>query len=131
MQKVTIDLLMMYADHHVIEVRRILLEIPGVEDVYASSAFQAVEVTFDPGKVTEETIRKTLESAGYLGEWVLPIEADASTYLQGDRSKSYFRHSQVYETSRTTVSFSQQVSYSGRPLWNCPGIGVVKERMED
>jgi len=131
MQKVTIDVPMMYADHHVIEVRRILLEIPGVDDVYASSAFHAVEVTYDQGKVAEDAIRKALEHAGYLGEWILPVEADASTYLEGDRSKSYFRHSQVYETSRGTVSFSQSVSYSGRPLWNCPGFGVIKERMEE
>ena len=30
----------LYADHHVIEVRRILLEVPGVDTVDASSAFR-------------------------------------------------------------------------------------------
>ena len=37
----------MYGDHHVVEVRRLLLEMPGVTDVYASSSFQVVEVAFD------------------------------------------------------------------------------------
>ena len=37
----------LYGDHHVSEVQSILKELPGIEDVYASSAFQAIEVTFD------------------------------------------------------------------------------------
>ena len=75
MEKKTYDLPTMYADHHVVEVRRILLEIPGVNDVYASSAFQAVEVTYDPEAVKESDIVGTLEEAGYLGDWELIAEA--------------------------------------------------------
>ena len=48
MEKKSFKLPAMYADHHVVEVRRILLEMPGVQDVYASSAFQVADVTFDP-----------------------------------------------------------------------------------
>ena len=40
MNKVTIDLPSMYGDHHVQEVRRLLFDLDGVEEVYASSAFQ-------------------------------------------------------------------------------------------
>jgi len=127
---VTYELPNLYGDHHVIEVRKILGEIAGVEDVYASSAFRMVEITYDPSVTNDLDIAVKLDEAGYLGEWSIPIEAGASTYLE-DRSKSYFRHTSVYETTRQVVSFSQNVAYSGRPLWNCPGMGVIKNKMED
>ncbi len=131
METITYELPAMYGDHHVIEVRRILQEVTGVEDIYASSAFQAVEVKFDPEKVTGSQIEQVLEEAGYFGEWKLPVEADASTYLKEDRSESYFRHTEVFETSKQVVSFAQNVNYTGRPLWNCPGIGIFKSDMEE
>ena len=121
----------LYGDHHVIEVRRILLDMPGVENVYASSAFRAVEVTFDPDKVMGEDIKSKLNELGYLEELEMPVEADAATYLERDRSRSFFRHTAVYEASRQEVSFSQNVAYSGRPLWHCPGFGVIKNEMEE
>ena len=130
-KKISIDTPALYGDHHVLEVRRILQEIPGVEDVYASSAFHAVEVMFDPDKVDGEDIKGKLEELGYLGELEMPVEADAATYLESDRSRSFFRHTAVYETSRQEVSFAQNVAYSGRPLWHCPGFGVIKNEMEE
>jgi hypothetical protein len=120
----------LYGDHHVIEVRRLLLEIPGVVDVYASSAFRMVEVTYDPEKTNDLEIAVKLDQLGYLEEWSVPMEAGASTYLE-DRSRSYFRHTAVFETNRDVMSFAQNVSYTGRPLWNCPGMGVIKKEMED
>jgi len=131
MRKISFDLPAMYGDHHVMEVRRILLELPGVEEVYASSTFHMVEVSFNPEKLDEQEIETKLLEAGYLGDWDLPVEADAATYLEVDRSESYFRHTEVFEKSQQTVSFAQNVIYSGRPLWNCPGIGVIKTEMED
>ena len=129
---VTFDTPALYGDHHVLEVRRILLGLPGVEDVYASSAFRIVDVTYDTDKVQEAEIGKKLDEAGYLGEWLLPSETGAAAYLQeGDRSLVYFRHTEVFETSRQVVSFAQNVGYSGRPLWNCPGFGVIKSKMEE
>lgn len=131
METLHIEIPMMYGDHHVIEVRRILLEISGVVDVYASSSFQSVEITFDPEKVKREVIESRLEESGYLGEWIVPVEADAATYLEADRSESYFRHTQVFETNREVMGFAQNVSYLGRPLWNCPGMGIIKNEMEE
>ena len=131
MKTVTFEIPALYGDHHVIEVRRILLETPGVVDVYVSSAFHAVEVTFDPAKVNEQEIERKLGESGYLNELPMPVEADASTYLQRDRSQSYFRHTEVFETSKQSVSFAQNVSYVGRPLWTCPGFGVIKNKMEE
>lgn len=130
-KNVTFDTPALYGDHHVLEVRRLLLENPGVEEVYASSAFRIVEVTYDDAKVSEAEINQKLAEAGYLGEWILPQEQSTPAYLQGERVPAYFRHTEVFETSRQVVSFAQKVSYAGRPLWTCPGFGVIKSQMED
>lgn len=128
METLTLELPTMYADHHVLEVRRLLLEMPGVEDVYASSGFRLVEVTFDSIKVTPEAIRSQLDKAGYLGEIPIPEEAGAAAYVEkGDRS--FFRHTMVYENTQQVVSFAQNVSYSGRPLWPCPGMGPIQAKI--
>ncbi|HSO13034.1 MAG TPA: heavy-metal-associated domain-containing protein [Anaerolineales bacterium] len=118
----------LYGDHHVTEVRRILMEVEGVADVYASSAFQVIEVTYDESKINDLQIAAKLDEAGYLGEWTIPVEMGTAAQ-QGDGQKPFFRHTATYETIKHTVSFAQQVSYQGRPLWHCPGIGAV--RMDD
>lgn len=115
----------LYADHHVTEIRRILLELEGVMEVYASSAFQTVEVKYDEAKINDLEIAIKLDEAGYLGEWTLPIETGAAAQ-PAEGQKPYFRHSITYETTKQTVSFSQTVPYQGRPLWHCPGIGAVR-----
>jgi copper chaperone CopZ len=128
---VTFDTPALYGDHHVVEVRRLLQELPGVEDVYASSAFRIVDVTYDDAVIAEAQLGQKLDEAGYLGELVSPQELGDAVYAAGDRSMAYFRHTDVFETSRQVVSFAQKVAYSGRPLWNCPGFGVIKNKMED
>ncbi len=121
----------LYGDHHVLEVRRMLLDLPGVEEVYASSAFRVVDVTYDPEKTNEAAISSVLSSSGYLGEWSLPEEKGVAIETTAERLGTYFRHTEVFETSRQVVSFTQKVSFSGRPLWNCPGFGVINNRMEE
>ncbi len=125
METKTFETPALYGDHHVSEVRRILLELEGVTDIYASSAFQIVEVTYDENKVNDLQITAKLDEAGYLGEWTIPIEMETAAQ-QGDGSKPYFRHTATYETTKQTVSFAQRVNYQGRPLWHCPGLGAVK-----
>ena len=120
----------LYGDHHVAHVRQILLAVQGVVDVYASSAFQVVEVTYDPSKTNDLEIAMKMDEAGYLGEWTLPIEAGATAYHAEKGLKPYFRHTAAYQQTRLTVSFAQNVSYLGRPLWPCPGMGVVR-KVED
>jgi hypothetical protein len=58
MQKSTFDTPALFGDHHVTEVRRILLETPGVKDVYASSAFNVVQVEFDEKKITFDDLMR-------------------------------------------------------------------------
>jgi len=115
----------LYGDHHVTEVRRILQELEGVTDVYASSAFQVIEVTYDETKINDSQIAVKLDEAGYLKEWNAPIEIGA-TDERKEGEKPYFRHTATYETVKQTVSFAQKVPYQGRPLWYCPGIGAIK-----
>jgi copper chaperone CopZ len=126
MKKITLDLPAMYGDHHVLEVRRMLYEIPGVDDVYASSAFRAIEVTFDPAKASPEQIKGVLDAAGYAEDLPVPIESGEVTYQGNGNRQAFFRHTATYETTRTTVSFQQRVQYEGRPLWPCPGMGPLK-----
>ena len=114
----------LYGDHHVSEVQRILKELPGVEDVYASSAFQAIEVTFDEKQITADKIAGCLEEAGYLGD--IPMLAEAGVAVEKKEGDGVFRHTATYETVKKTVSFAQHVQYQGRALWPCPGMGTVK-----
>ncbi len=130
MEKKTFELPAMYADHHVVEVRRILLEMPGVKDVYASSAFLLAEVTFDEDVVNETVLTKKLEEAGYLGELAAVSETgEPATSKNGDGS--FFRHTEVFEQTKETIGFAQNVSYIGRPLWPCPGMGVINTMEEE
>jgi len=131
MKTIEIPVPAMYGDHHVVEVRRILLEQPGVQNVYASSAFHLVEVQFDPQKTSEDAIHSILEKGGYLDEMPTPQESSVAANLQTDPLKTFFRHTETYESLQNTVSFSQQIVNTGKPLWNCPGFGVIKNKMED
>ncbi len=65
MEKVTLTVPAMYADHHVVIVKRLLSPLAGVENVIASSAFKEVEVEFDPAKTNEAALVKALTDAGY------------------------------------------------------------------
>lgn len=129
MEKLTLELPAMYGDHHVVEVRRLLLEMPGVEDVYASSAFRVVEITYDPAKVNDLEIKVKLDNAGYLGEWSVIAEPGTPTPKNG--KERFYRHTAVYEQTRLVVSFAQQVGEAPRALWPCPGMGTIKEMDED
>jgi len=129
MEKLTLEVPAMYGDHHVIEVRRILLETPGVEDVYASSAFHAVEVGYDPAKVNDVEIKMKLNQAGYLGEWTVTTEPTPDAAKNG--KPTFMRHTAVYEQTRQTVSFAQNTEQSARPLWPCPGMGPIRGMDEE
>jgi copper chaperone CopZ len=131
MQTKRFEMPALFADHHVLEVRRILLELPGVVDVYASSAFQVVDVQYDESQINDLQIALKLDEAGYLGEWTIPAEAGPEALNTGAEPQRFYRHSAVYETSKKTVAFAQRVGYQGRPLWHCPGMGTIRVPQED
>jgi excisionase family DNA binding protein len=127
MKKAVIPTPAMYADHHVIEVRRILLQLPGVEDVNASSCFHLVEVTYDPTRLAEEDLKAKLAETGYLGDTTLPTESGLAITQEDKRNgQGFFRHTTAHEQTKQVISFAQEVSSAGRPLWPCPGLGVIK-----
>ena len=124
MKKLQTELPAMYGDHHVIEVRRILLELPGIEDLYASSAFQYLEVNYKEDQITEEQILTKLEEAGYLGEMLTPQETNLPATENND--KKAFRHTASFAHTKQ-VSFHRETPYLGRPLWPCPGMGPIEK----
>ncbi len=74
LEKVVLDVPAMWADHHVLKVRAVLTSLEGVRDVYASSAWRQVLVSFDPSKITSAAIEQALAEAGYpVGAGGVPI----------------------------------------------------------
>jgi excisionase family DNA binding protein len=127
MEKVVIDVPAMYGDHHVLEVRRILLKLRGVEDVNASSCFHTVEVSYDPMKTSTDEITSKLDEAGYLEILSVPVETGTAVSQEAKRNgQGFFRHTTAFEQTKQTVGFTQDVSYTKRALWPCPGVGVIK-----
>jgi copper chaperone CopZ len=125
MEESILNLPSMYGDHHVTEVRRILLDLPGVDAVNASSCFHTVVVRYDHTQLTLAAIQDTLEAAGYSDSPAFPAESGAAAYAANE-SPAYFRHTTAYAQVGTAVSFGQRVPYAGRPLWPCPGMGAVQ-----
>lgn len=79
MEKLVLSVPALWADHHVLKVRDALFGLDGVEDVYASSAWKQVLVSYDSGKVEQPAIERALAEAGYsVGEGAPPILAEAS-----------------------------------------------------
>jgi copper chaperone CopZ len=126
MESLNLELPALFADHHVIEVRRILAELPGVRDVYASSAFRMIEVEYDPDQTPADEIQRVLRDAGYFEAPATPVEFGAEQNGEGPRP--FFRHSTAYAQAGQTVSFAQTVQFDGRPLWPCPGLGLVEKK---
>jgi excisionase family DNA binding protein len=129
MAKTVIDVPAMYGDHHVLEVRHMLLALSGVEEVTASSCFQAVEVSFDPAQTNEDTIKAVLDEGGYLAPLPIPVESGiAVTLLPEEDRAAGFRHTIAYEQARDVVSFAHSVPQqtTSHVLWPCPGLGVLR-----
>jgi copper chaperone CopZ len=124
MASVTFDVPAMYADHHVIEVRRILLAVPGVEEINASSAFQVVQIEYDSDKTSEDILKQILDENSYLGDLQVPRES--GNPAAGPDGDTYFRHTAAYKGAGTAVSFGQEIAAAGKPLRPCPGMGVPR-----
>ena len=122
MDAFVLDVPAMYGDHHVIEVRRILLEEAGVAAVEASSAFHVVEVQFDPERTSADALRKRLEDAGYLADLAMPSESGRPAIGREAEGTTYFRHSASREIAGAAMAFEQEIAAPARPLWPCPGV---------
>jgi hypothetical protein len=119
----------MYGDHHVTAVRLLLLALPGVKGVYASSSFRVVDVQYDEAQLAPDAIEAALKEAGYMGE--LPMPAETGVAVTQNGGQTYFRHTAAFEQTGKSVGFTQKVSYEGRPLWPCPGMGPIPQIEEE
>ena len=131
MTVITLDLPAMYGDHHVVEVRRILLDLEGVKDVYASSGFHAAEISFDAKKISEKDIVSRLDEAGYIGELFIPQETGIPVNQGNGSADTYYRHTEAYAQTGKVVSFEQEVGHGGRGLWPCPGMTPITSMDEE
>jgi len=127
MANLSLELPTMFGDHHVVEVRRILLEFDGVSDVYASSGFGVVEVEYNSKKTPKKDLVAALEKAGYIGDFSMAFEP--STPANEDVKGAFFRHTEAAEQTGNIVSFEQTVKVQRSPLWPCPGMGPVKSKI--
>jgi copper chaperone CopZ len=105
----------MYADHHVVEVRRILCDVAGVRDVYASSAFGVVEVDFDAEDTSAEALERLLDEAGYLSELPVPVESGEPPTDRTAMAGQYRRHAAADAPSGSTVAFRQELGAATPP----------------
>jgi copper chaperone CopZ len=77
MDEVVVKLPDLWADHHVLRVRKALARAPGVAAVEASARDHEARVSFDPAATSAGAVVETLAAAGYeAGE--LPVD-DART----------------------------------------------------
>jgi len=131
MKSLAFEVPAMYGDHHVMEVRRILLEMEGVDSVNASSAFRVVEVHFDPDRASADAVRERLDEAGYLADLDVPRESGEPAVKRGVvDGPAFFRHSASHEAVGDVMSFGQETPFTGRPLWPCPGMSPA-EKMDE
>ena len=75
MARITINAPAMYADHHVLRVRETLSALQGVEEIVASSAWQAVIVSYDPKRIEASAIEEAVAKAGYPPDQGTPVLA--------------------------------------------------------
>ncbi len=74
MEKVVLDVPTLWADHHVLRARDALVNLEGVRDVYASSAWKQVLVTYEDGQIDVAKLEAALAEAGYpVGEGEMPV----------------------------------------------------------
>lgn len=64
-ERVIYEVPSLYADHHVVTVRKALADLEGVEEIEVSAAFQEVRVSYDPKKSSPAAIEERLKEAGY------------------------------------------------------------------
>ena len=126
MKKTTFETPMLFGDHHVVEIRNLILDVKGVNDVYASSNFRVVEVDYDESQVTQEQLQAVIEESGYAYQLVLPVEIGVSNE-EDENPKPFFRTTAERVTAKASMGFSQDVKHQSGPLaWPSPGMGTIK-----
>jgi copper chaperone CopZ len=118
MKKLAFSVPTLYGDHHTTAVKQILESLNGVKDIYVSSAFNQVSLSFDEKKVSPEQIETLLAEQGYSPE----APETAYAVSTGERIN---RHTAAITGVGDTLSFTQTATpFEGRALWPCPGFTI-------
>jgi copper chaperone CopZ len=103
MEELILSLPNMWADHHVLDVHKVLDEL-GVAQCEASAAHKAVRLSYDPETVRRETILQALAQAGYTPTEVTEFPQPLANKEQGS---PWFVHGlRVTQTNRLDLEMS-------------------------
>jgi len=105
MEQVSFSAPAMFADHHVLKVRETLFALEGVTDVYASSAWQTVIVSYDEDKVGSAAIEDALSKAGY--------GSDKTTLILAESGDNFKDPAWAAMGSRVTQTNDADLAMSG------------------
>jgi copper chaperone CopZ len=105
MEKLQLSIPSMWADHHVLNVREALVHLPGVESVYASSAWKQALVAFDPAKTDRAAIELALAQAGYpVSDGEIPVMTAPGEHMRDPKWE--LLGARVTRTNRADVDMS-------------------------
>lgn len=124
MKEVKFDFQMLFGDHHVLEIKRILSEVEGVKESFISSAYNFIKIEFDENATSEEALKTLFEDAGYTGD--LGFEVEEFAVDPGNSNKKHFRKSVLYGQTGMTQGFKQNVTKTSRANWPTPGMGKLE-----
>jgi copper chaperone len=105
MEKVTLNIPTLWADHHVLAVRQALGQVKGVAEVTASAMYQDVLIQYDPAAVTPQDLADTLAQAGYPVAAAMQLPTHP---LRIDDSSDWFRFQE-----RITITDNRDLEMSG------------------
>ena len=105
MEKVTLSIPTLWADHHVLAVRQVLGQVTGVTGVTASALYRDVQIQYDPAAVTPEALAGALSKAGYQVAVDQPLPAHS---LGIDDSSAWFQFQE-----RITITDNRDLEMSG------------------
>ena len=111
MAKLVLTIPTLYGDHHTTAVKEILEGLEGLKDIYVSSAFKQIGVSYDKKKLSPEQIETALAKAGY------STDEFESAYPTSVKERET-RHSAAVIGVGDSLSFAQNVPYEGQPLWH-------------
>lgn len=104
MEQVLFSVPRMYADHHVLRIREVLAQLPGVHDIYASAALKKVAVQLDTAVTSVQAVQEALKTAGYgPGD---PLEFAPPPQNKEDSSFWYSLRPRVTRTNRLDIEMS-------------------------
>ena len=92
----------LYGDHQVIAIRQALAALPGVQSIYASSAFKLVAVTYDASRLAPARVEESLAALGHCVE----AESGPETIIREPDPKWQQLGPRVTQTNRLDIELS-------------------------